>query len=241
MKIKLLDCLIIFFILFLIVFLGIVNKAPNTILLSFDTELPDNITIMTNLLNLLNETNSKATFFMLVEFAEKYPEIVNRIINENHEIACHSIHHPRFNELSNQELLLEIQGCKIFFKNKYNIDVKGFRTPYRIINSNVFQILNSSNYTYDASLFHYWNIFYDEPLITEIYTSTCFLFPLDDYIILNFFNFPRETYFKFLKCNKNYLSYSFHPHIVMQYPESFSKFLYSLKTKPITHINYIKN
>lgn len=45
-------------------------------------------------LDLLKKYDAKATFFVIGERAEKYPEVVSRIGEENHEIANHTYTHP---------------------------------------------------------------------------------------------------------------------------------------------------
>jgi peptidoglycan/xylan/chitin deacetylase (PgdA/CDA1 family) len=45
------------------------------------------------LLKILDETGTKATFFMLGYVAEKHPDIVKRIEAEGHEIGTHGFSH----------------------------------------------------------------------------------------------------------------------------------------------------
>ncbi len=45
------------------------------------------------LLDLLKEKNVKATFFMIGEHMEEYPEIVSRAIDEGHDVGYHSYSH----------------------------------------------------------------------------------------------------------------------------------------------------
>ena len=76
------------------------------ILLSFDTEefdvprehgveysLEDGMKVSilgTNrILDTLKTNNVKATFFCTGNFAENAPEVIKRIIDEGHEVACH--------------------------------------------------------------------------------------------------------------------------------------------------------
>lgn len=72
------------------------------------------------LLKVLNKHNVKATFFVVGQNAQRYPEIVQQAFNEGHIIANHSVHHsfwaPFFhlkfeNELkTNQKILTDIIG-----------------------------------------------------------------------------------------------------------------------------------
>jgi peptidoglycan-N-acetylglucosamine deacetylase len=45
------------------------------------------------LLDLLQRRGARATFFMLGQHAEQYPDIVDRVIREGHDIGCHSDQH----------------------------------------------------------------------------------------------------------------------------------------------------
>ncbi len=45
------------------------------------------------LLDLLKSRNASATFFMLGRNAEQHPNIVDRVIQEGHDVACHSSQH----------------------------------------------------------------------------------------------------------------------------------------------------
>jgi peptidoglycan/xylan/chitin deacetylase (PgdA/CDA1 family) len=45
------------------------------------------------LLDLLQRRGARATFFMLGRQAQRYPEIVDRVIREGHAVGCHSDQH----------------------------------------------------------------------------------------------------------------------------------------------------
>lgn len=48
------------------------------------------------MLDLLAENGARATFFILGEKAERFPDVVRRIVAEGHVIGNHSYNHPRF-------------------------------------------------------------------------------------------------------------------------------------------------
>ena len=50
-------------------------------------------TNLNRVLSITSDCNVKATFFCLGWIAERYPELINRLANEGHEIACHSSSH----------------------------------------------------------------------------------------------------------------------------------------------------
>jgi len=60
------------------------------------------------LLEALAAHKVQATFFLTGRWAERHPSLVRRIAREGHEIANHSYTHPRFTELTKQEILAEV-------------------------------------------------------------------------------------------------------------------------------------
>jgi len=46
-----------------------------------------------HLLDLLGRRRARASFFVLGRHAEQYPQIVDRMIQEGHDVACHSYNH----------------------------------------------------------------------------------------------------------------------------------------------------
>jgi peptidoglycan/xylan/chitin deacetylase (PgdA/CDA1 family) len=51
------------------------------------------------LLDLLAAHGAKATFFLIGREAERYPEVVERIVREGHMLGNHSWSHPQFDQL----------------------------------------------------------------------------------------------------------------------------------------------
>ena len=48
------------------------------------------------ILDLLKKHNAKATFFSTVIFAEQCKDLVNRLLEEGHELASHTYYHSQF-------------------------------------------------------------------------------------------------------------------------------------------------
>lgn len=103
-------------------------------------------------LDLLREQNIEATFFILGELAEKYPEIVKQIAESKHEIAFHGHNHePLF--MKNAELLKqEIKN----FQKTVSGECIGFRAPsFSLDNQTTWalQVLEGAGFKYDSSIF----------------------------------------------------------------------------------------
>ena len=60
------------------------------------------------ILNSLKEYNVKVTFFVVGDFAKKYPESVKAIYDAGHEIGNHSFTHPHVNNLSLEDNVKQI-------------------------------------------------------------------------------------------------------------------------------------
>lgn len=64
------------------------------------------------ILDILDEYNIKATFFVVGQLAEKYPELILREISEGHEVASHTWSHAHLTKLSDQSLENEIYATE---------------------------------------------------------------------------------------------------------------------------------
>lgn len=62
------------------------------------------------ILNVLNKFNVKATFFLIGQNIEYYPETFKKIISEGHEIGNHTFSHKPLNKCSDDTLKTEIES-----------------------------------------------------------------------------------------------------------------------------------
>jgi peptidoglycan/xylan/chitin deacetylase (PgdA/CDA1 family) len=77
------------------------------------------------ILSVLKKENVKATFFLVGQQIEEFPELVGAIIKEGHIIGNHSYSHKN-GWLTNKEKYLEdIENCQVLMPNN-----KLFRPPY---------------------------------------------------------------------------------------------------------------
>jgi len=117
-------------------------------------------------LDILEETGVRATFFILGFIAEAFPSIVKEIYQLGHEIGTHGYAHELVflqapsvfaEDLKRSVSLLEdITGCK----------VKGYRAPdFSITERSLWalDILEQSGILYDSSIFPIWNRRYGVP------------------------------------------------------------------------------
>ena len=77
------------------------------------------------ILSVLKEEEIKATFFLIGQQIEEFPELVGAIINDGHLIANHSYSHRNGWLTSKEKYLKDIETCQELMPNN-----KLFRPPY---------------------------------------------------------------------------------------------------------------
>ncbi|WP_019243377.1 MULTISPECIES: polysaccharide deacetylase family protein [Bacillus] len=94
------------------------------------------------ILDILKKHKAKATFFVLGNRVEYYPEIVKRTFDEGHEIGNHSWSHPKLTSLSQQELRNQIYHTSSAVAKITGVAPATIRPPYGAFNDQVKQVLN---------------------------------------------------------------------------------------------------
>ena len=119
--------------------------------------LPHRVKNNTNkILDLFKQQNIQATFFVLGWVAERYPELVERIINEGHELASHGYAHQRATHQSREEFKQDIIKAKKILEDISAVEVKGYRAPSYSINKTnlwVHDELLEAGYQYSSSVY----------------------------------------------------------------------------------------
>jgi len=81
------------------------------------------------ILDALKVAGVKATFFMLGEHVERYPDIAKRVAKEGHEIGNHTYDHHVLVYYKMEELEKEIKDAERIIKNVTGQTTKYFRPP----------------------------------------------------------------------------------------------------------------
>jgi polysaccharide deacetylase family protein (PEP-CTERM system associated) len=108
------------------------------------------------LLDLFNEHNTEATFFILGEIAESEPEIIEKIHENNHEIGFHGYDHKPLSEKTPITFRKEVKRFNKTIQDTTGQKPRGFRAPsYSLDNNTVWALrtLRDEGYLYDTSLF----------------------------------------------------------------------------------------
>ena len=80
-------------------------------------------------LQILDQAQQKATFFVLGWVAEHQPELVRRIAAEGHEIGSHSMSHPLLPQLEGEALRHEVAGSRRLLQERLETSVDSFCYP----------------------------------------------------------------------------------------------------------------
>ena len=104
------------------------------------------------ILDLLQKKETKATFFVVGELLEYKPELLDLILENEHEIGFHTMTHNRMDSsFSKEKFDDEIKK----FQKLTNGKSKGFRAPSFSLNANsswAIDVLEENEYIYDSSV-----------------------------------------------------------------------------------------
>ncbi|MDO8846005.1 XrtA system polysaccharide deacetylase [Methylicorpusculum sp.] len=108
------------------------------------------------ILDVFAEHNIHATFFTLGWVAERNPDLVKRIVNEGHELACHGYAHQRVTDQTPAQFSSDIIKAKTLLEDLGGQAVNGYRAPsYSIGAKNLWahDILNEVGFLYSSSVY----------------------------------------------------------------------------------------
>lgn len=108
------------------------------------------------ILALFDHYSVKATFFTLGWIAERYPEVVRRIVSEGHELASHGYEHSRVGKLRPNTFRHDVTRTRLILEDLVGVPVQGYRAPSFSINENTewaYEELRAAGYVYSSSVF----------------------------------------------------------------------------------------
>ena len=169
---------------------------------------------LTAILDLLKKHQMRATFFSTVVFAQQVPDLINRLIEEGHELASHTYYHSDF---ENEHL----KRSKEALEQQFGVTVEGLRMP-RMLEVSAEEV-KKAGYKYNSSVnptflpgrynkLHVPKRFFNENGLWQIPAAVSwFRFPL---FWLSFHNLPLWLYSFLLKRSVKSIGYAalyFHP------------------------------
>lgn len=106
---------------------GLCRKDPNehTVYLTFDD---GPIPVVTPwVLDILDQYNIKATFFVVGDNVRKYPDIFKQVVERGHRIGNHTFNHVRGMRMRSSDYVANVDKCDAFFKTNL------FRPPHGVL------------------------------------------------------------------------------------------------------------
>lgn len=114
-------------------------------------------------LELFDENNVKATFFVLGYVAEEHPEMIKKIFGGGHEIASHGYAHQLVYRQNPEEFREDIRKAKGLLEDIIGKKVQGYRAPSWSITEKslwALDILEEEGFQYTSSIFPTSNFLY---------------------------------------------------------------------------------
>ncbi|WP_418964082.1 polysaccharide deacetylase family protein [Cetobacterium sp.] len=108
--------------------ISIFAQGVKRIALTFDDGPKAKIT--EEIIEVLNENDAKATFFILGTNGKRYPKILEKIHESGHQIANHSYNHPNLKKLPMSDVKKELESTNKIISDVTNEKIVYFRPPY---------------------------------------------------------------------------------------------------------------
>lgn len=104
------------------------------------------------MLEILDDSNVRATFFVLGWVAERRPQLVRAIAEAGHEVACHGHGHQLVYSLQPSEFRADVSRAKQYLEDLIGAPVRGYRAPSFSITDWAISILQELGFDYDSSV-----------------------------------------------------------------------------------------
>ncbi len=96
------------------------------------------------LIDILAKYNIKATFFVVGDWVDKYPESVKALSDAGHEVMNHSNHHDHFSKLSRDQIIADVNACNDKIETVTGVRPTLIRPPYGEYDDNVITAIRAA-------------------------------------------------------------------------------------------------
>lgn len=118
-----------------------VQRDQKMVSISFDAAWGNEDT--QQLIDILAKYQVKATFFVVGEWVDKFPESVKALSDAGHEVMNHSNNHAHFSKLSRDQIVADINACNDKIEAVTGTRPTLFRPPYGEYDDNVISSIRS--------------------------------------------------------------------------------------------------
>ena len=95
------------------------------------------------LIDILGKYNVKATFFVVGDWVDKYPESVKALHDAGHEVMNHSNSHAHMSQLSSEAIVADVEACNDKIEAVTGVRPTLIRPPYGEYDNNVITSIRS--------------------------------------------------------------------------------------------------
>lgn len=95
-------------------------------------------------IQILHDANVDANFFLVGENVKKYPDLVNELIKEGHDIGAHSMTHKELTKIPFDQAKKEIEDSMALVSSFRKTNL--FRFPYGSFNDKLLSVLRKNNW-----------------------------------------------------------------------------------------------
>ena len=122
-----------------------VQREQKLVAISFDAAWGNEDT--QQLIDILNKYEVNATFFLVGDWVDKYPESVKALADNGNEVMNHSTSHAHFSKLSANDIVSDISSCNDKIEAITGVRPTLFRCPYGEYDDHVISAVNSMGMT----------------------------------------------------------------------------------------------
>ena len=122
-----------------------VQRDDKKIAISFDAAWGNEDT--QTLIDILSDHGIRCTFFVVGDWAEKYPDSVKALHEAGHEVMSHSCHHSHFSMMSANDIAADLKEANRIISAETGVDPTLFRCPYGEYDDHVIQTVKELGMT----------------------------------------------------------------------------------------------
>lgn len=123
------------------------------------------------LLDALKERNVKVTFFVIGEYAKRYPELIKREVEEGHIVGNHTYSHVDIARLSKTEAIEEIEKTNQIVKEISGTTIEYIRPPFGDVNRELAEEMCLMTVMWSVDPLD-WTTENEEEIVNKVVTET---------------------------------------------------------------------
>ncbi len=118
------------------------------------------------ILNMLEQTGNKATFFVVGDVAEKFPHLVREMVDRGHEVSSHGYRHNLVYDYTKAQFETDIRESVSLLEDITKSQILGYRAPSwslgRTTTPWAWEVLHEHGFIYDSSLYPFKTFLYGD-------------------------------------------------------------------------------